>query len=82
MGKDLFNHFDEQFADEIVNGMPLSFRHKPPFSLTLDLDGKIIGKFWYEDKQLKFEGETDESAEVWVGWVIGKFQEWHDEHIT
>jgi hypothetical protein len=56
-------------------------RGRPDFNITFDLDGKTIGKFWYEDKQLKFEGEVSESAQVWVDWVIAKFMEWHDENI-
>ena len=54
---------------------------KPSFNLTFDLDGQTIGRFWYEDKQLKFEGEAEESAQIWVDWVLSKFQVWHDEHI-
>jgi hypothetical protein len=62
--------------------VPIRFRgEKPAFNLTFDLDGKTIGKFFYEDKQLKFEGDVDESAQVWVDWVIEKFMGWHDENI-
>jgi len=61
--------------------VPDAFRgEKPAFSLTFDLDGKIIGRFYYEDKRLKFEGDCDESAQIWVDFVISKFMEWHDEH--
>jgi hypothetical protein len=78
----MLNRIAADHDDGIVNGTPLSFRsEKPMFNLTFDLDGKTIGKFWYEDKQLKFEGDTDESAQVWVDWVIEKFMGWHDENI-
>ena len=61
--------------------VPVVFRgEKPAFNLTFDLDGKTIGRFWYEDKQLKFEGDVDESAKIWIDFVISKFMEWHDEH--
>jgi len=54
-------------------------RGKPSFNITFDLEGKTIGKFFYEDKQLKFEGDVDESAQIWIDWVIAKFMEWHDD---
>ena len=79
--RDRFDRINAQFANGIVDGQPIFFRKGPPFNLTLDLDGMTIGKFWYEGKRLKFEGDADESAEMWVGWVIEKFQEWHDENI-
>ncbi len=61
--------------------VPIAFREeqRPTFNLTFDLDGKTIGKFWYEDHQLKFEGDVDESAKIWIDFVISKFMEWHAE---
>ena len=54
-------------------------RGKPSFNITFDLNGKTIGEFFYEDKQLKFRGDVDESAQIWIDWVIAKFMEWHDD---
>ncbi len=53
----------------------------PEFNLVFDLDGKTIGRFFYEDKQLKFEGDVDESTQVWIDFVIKKFMQWHEENM-
>jgi hypothetical protein len=73
-----------KYYDPQELAVPVVFRKdvpKLPFNITFDLDGETIGKFFYEDKQLKFEGDVDESAQIWIDWVIAKFMEWHDEHI-
>ncbi len=88
----IWHKFKEWYVDDTENSSaPLFYpvyrdpeafefpRGKPAFNLTFDLDGMTIGKFWYEDMRLQFNGNVDESAQIWVDWVIEKFQEWHDE---
>ena len=75
------DYFREVPAPVDPEEVPIAFRsEKSAFNLTFDLDGKTIGRFFYEDKQLKFEGDVDESAKIWIDFVISKFMEWHDDH--
>ena len=49
---------------------------KPHFLIKfhdVDNDNKEIGKFYVEDDILKFEGNTDESAKIFVETVCGVY---------
>ena len=48
---------------------------KPNYNLTFHRDGQQVGKFDFNGPEMIFEGNTEESAKVFVDWVANAFHD-------
>ena len=56
---------------------------KPNYSITFCKDGETIGEFDFNGPALKFIGECEESAQIFINWAMDAFsQRLKDEHTT
>lgn len=46
------------------------------FNLTFHDDGEEVGRFWYEDDKLHFEGKATDASRIFTDFVIQLFEEW------
>ncbi len=46
------------------------------FSITFHDNGLQVGRFWYEDDKMHFEGKATEACKIFTDFVIQLFEQW------
>ena len=57
-------------GDEAVEGAKIDIAPECSYSMTFGKDNKDVGRLYWDDGVMRFEGKVDKSAQVFFDWLL------------